>query len=180
MPISKGRRLSRCPQEDSECGGVSGRTVGVRASQSARRRATAFDCAVLRHGRLERIRCPARSEDFRRLVETFLQNCSTVARRHQGLVASYIGDAVKAYFGYPVAEEDDAERAVLAGLDMLEAVAAIAAASAQPLQARLGVASGQVVIGASPAHPPAYRRSPLATLLIWPRDSRPSRSRTLS
>src|SRR5689334_6804475 len=43
-------------------------------------------------------------EDFRRLVETFLQSCSDVVRRHRGLVASYIGDAVKSYFGYPVAD----------------------------------------------------------------------------
>ena len=86
-------------------------------------------------------------EDFRRLVETFLQSCSEVVQRHKGLVASYIGDAVKSYFGYPIAEEDDAERAVLAGLDMLETVAAIGKAHGQPLQVRLGVASGQVVVG---------------------------------
>src|SRR4029079_9449948 len=86
-------------------------------------------------------------EDFRRLVETFMQSCSAVTRRHRGLVASYIGDAVKSYFGYPVADEDDAERAVLAGLEMLGTVAEIGAAHAQPLRARLGVASGQVVIG---------------------------------
>ena len=86
-------------------------------------------------------------EDFGRLVETFLQSCSAVVRRHRGLVASYIGDAVKSYFGYPEADEDDAERAVLAGLDMLQTVAAIAATHGQPLRARLGVASGQVVVG---------------------------------
>ena len=86
-------------------------------------------------------------EDFRRLVETFLHNCSEVVRRQRGLVASYIGDAVKSYFGYPVADEDDAERAVLAGLEMLEAVAVIATARGERLRARLGVASGEVVIG---------------------------------
>ncbi len=84
-------------------------------------------------------------EDFRRLVQTFLQTCSEVIRRHHGLVASYIGDAVSAYFGYPVADEDDAERALLAGLEILQTVATVA--EEHPLRVRLGVASGQVVVG---------------------------------
>ena len=84
-------------------------------------------------------------EDFRRLVQTFLQTCSEVILRHHGLVASYIGDAVSAYFGYPVADEDDAERALLAGLEILQTVATVA--EEHPLRVRLGVASGQVVVG---------------------------------
>ncbi|MFU0507071.1 ATP-binding protein [Pseudaminobacter sp. NGMCC 1.201702] len=86
-------------------------------------------------------------EDFRRLVERFLQSCSAVVQQHNGLVASYIGDAVTAYFGYPTADEDDAERALLAGLEILETVGTIADAQGQSLRARLGVASGQVVVG---------------------------------
>ena len=86
-------------------------------------------------------------EDFRRLLEGFLHACSEVLKRHKGLVASYIGDAVSAYFGYPIASEDDAERALLAGFEILETVAAIAEAQGQPLQVRIGVASGQVVVG---------------------------------
>src|SRR3546814_12194581 len=53
-------------------------------------------------------------EDFRRLVERFLNTCSTIVRRHRGQLASYIGDAIMAYFGYPAADEEDAERALLA------------------------------------------------------------------
>ena len=86
-------------------------------------------------------------EDFRRLVERFLQTCDVAVQRHKGSVASYIGDAVEAYFGYPVADEDDAERALLTGLEILETVAAIVDAQGQPLRVRLGVASGQVVVG---------------------------------
>ena len=92
-------------------------------------------------------------EDFRRLVERFLQTCSSVVQRHSGMVASYIGDAVKALFGYPVADEDDAERALLAGLEILEAVAAIDEAREQPLRVRVGVASGEVVVGNFPGAP---------------------------
>ena len=86
-------------------------------------------------------------EDFRQLVERFLQICSAILQRHRGMVASYVGDAVSAYFGYPVADEDDAERALLAGFEILETVPDIAPSIRQPLRVRLGVASGQVVVG---------------------------------
>ena len=62
-------------------------------------------------------------------------------------MASYIGDAIQAYFGYPIADEDDSEFAVLAALEILEAVAAASAKLGHPLQVRLGIASGQVVVG---------------------------------
>jgi class 3 adenylate cyclase/tetratricopeptide (TPR) repeat protein len=86
-------------------------------------------------------------EDFRRLVETFLRICNAVVQCHKGLVASYIGDAVSAFFGYPVADEDDAERAVLAGLEIIETIAALADTQEQPFRVRLGIASGEVVVG---------------------------------
>lgn len=86
-------------------------------------------------------------EDFRELVERFLQTCNEILQRHRGLVASYVGDAVSAYFGYPVADEDDAERALFAGFEILQTVPAIAQSQRQPLRVRLGVASGQVVVG---------------------------------
>jgi class 3 adenylate cyclase/tetratricopeptide (TPR) repeat protein len=89
-------------------------------------------------------------EDFQRLMENFLQTCSAVVRRHKGLVASYHGDAVKAFFGYPIADEDDAERALLAGFEILKTVADIADGHGQPLRVRLGVASGEVVVGSFP------------------------------
>lgn len=92
-------------------------------------------------------------EDFRRLVEKFLHTCDAVVHRHKGSVASYIGDAVEAYFGYPVADEDDAERALMAGLEILETVTAIADAQGRALRVRLGVASGQVVVGLLPGAP---------------------------
>jgi class 3 adenylate cyclase len=86
-------------------------------------------------------------EDFQHLIESFLQTCSAVIQRHKGVTASYIGDAIQAYFGYPVADEDDSEFAVLAALEILEAVAAVSAKQGYPLQVRLGIASGQVVVG---------------------------------
>jgi class 3 adenylate cyclase len=68
----------------------------------------------------------------------------TVAR-YAGFVAKYFGDGVLVYFGYPEAHEDDAERAVRAGLAVIEAVGRLTAPEA--LSVRLGVASGLVVVG---------------------------------
>jgi class 3 adenylate cyclase/tetratricopeptide (TPR) repeat protein len=86
-------------------------------------------------------------EDFRRLMEGFLQSCSAVIRRHKGVTASYIGDAIQSFFGYPVADEDDSEFAVLAALEILDTVADMSREPGYPLSVRLGIASGQVVVG---------------------------------
>src|SRR3954468_15871550 len=59
-------------------------------------------------------------EDFQHLIESFLQTCSSVVRRRKGVTASYIGDAIQAYFGYPTAGEDDSEFAVLAALEIVD------------------------------------------------------------
>ena len=63
-----------------------------------------------------------------------------------GFVAKYMGDGVLAYFGYPRAHEDDAERAVRAGLGVVDAVARLDVKSVK-LQARVGIATGLVVVG---------------------------------
>src|SRR5262249_43133765 len=66
-------------------------------------------------------------------------------RRLGGFVAQYLGDGVLVYFGYPEAHEDDAERAVRAGLQLIAAVIALKTPAA--LQARVGIATGFVVVG---------------------------------
>jgi hypothetical protein len=66
-------------------------------------------------------------------------------RRFDGFVAKYMGDGVLIYFGYPHAHEDDAERAVRAGLEMIASVSALA--SPISLQTRVGIATGLVVVG---------------------------------
>ena len=65
--------------------------------------------------------------------------------RFGGFVAKYLGDGVLIYFGYPHAHEDDAERAVRAGLELIAAVGALKAVSS--LQTRVGIATGLVVVG---------------------------------
>jgi class 3 adenylate cyclase/tetratricopeptide (TPR) repeat protein len=84
-------------------------------------------------------------EDLREVISAY-QNCvAGTVKRFGGFVAKYMGDGVLVYFGYPQAHEDDAERAVRAGLEMIEAVVGLKTRA--PLQTRIGIATGLVVVG---------------------------------
>ena len=72
---------------------------------------------------------------------------SAVVARYDGFVAKYMGDGVLAYFGYPRAHEDDAERAVRAGVEIEAAVASLKTRGTQRLAVRIGIATGLVVVG---------------------------------
>lgn len=84
-------------------------------------------------------------EDLRELIGAYHRAAADTVGRFGGFVAKYMGDGVLVYFGYPQAHEDDAERAVRAGLALVDAVAATDAGT--PLQARIGIATGLVVVG---------------------------------
>src|SRR5438270_6287121 len=81
-------------------------------------------------------------EDLREIVGTYHRCVADTVGRFAGFVAKYMGDGVLVYFGYPEAHEDDAERAVRAGLAVIEAVGRLA--GPERLTVRLGVASGLV------------------------------------
>jgi class 3 adenylate cyclase/tetratricopeptide (TPR) repeat protein len=84
-------------------------------------------------------------EDLREVISAYQRCVAETVQRFGGFVAKYMGDGVLIYFGYPQAHEDDAERAVRAGLELIAAVNALKAAS--PLQTRIGIATGLVVVG---------------------------------
>jgi predicted ATPase/class 3 adenylate cyclase len=86
-------------------------------------------------------------EDMREIVGAYHRCCADLITRADGFVARYIGDGVLAYFGYPQAHEHDAERAVRAGLALVEAVPKLKTAAGVPLQVRVGIATGLVVVG---------------------------------
>jgi class 3 adenylate cyclase len=88
-------------------------------------------------------------EDMRDVLRVYHDGCASVVARFEGFVAKYMGDGVLVYFGYPHAHEDDAERAVRAGLALVEIIGAIALPlRGEPkLQIRVGVATGLVVVG---------------------------------
>ena len=84
-------------------------------------------------------------EDLRKVIAAYHKCAAEIVRRFGGFVSQYLGDGVLAYFGYPEAHEDDAERAVRAGLELTAAVPALKTRA--PLQTRVGIGTGLVVVG---------------------------------
>ena len=84
-------------------------------------------------------------EDLREVISAYQKCVAETVQRFGGFVAKYMGDGVLVYFGYPQAHEDDAERAVRAGLELVAAVGALKTHA--PLQTRVGIATGLVVVG---------------------------------
>ncbi len=86
-------------------------------------------------------------EDMREIIGAYHRCCADQITKAGGFVAKYIGDGVLAYFGYPQAHEDDAERAAQSGLALVGAVSRIKTGHEAVLQARIGIATGVVVVG---------------------------------
>jgi class 3 adenylate cyclase len=84
-------------------------------------------------------------EDLREVISAYQRCVAEVVTRSNGFIAKYLGDGVLVYFGYPQAHEDDADRAVRAGLDVIAAVGALK--TGVSLQTRIGIATGMVVVG---------------------------------
>jgi class 3 adenylate cyclase len=84
-------------------------------------------------------------EDLRTVIGAYHKCVAETVARFDGFVAKYMGDGVLVYFGYPQAHEDDAERSVRAGLELINGVSSLPAS--EPLQVRIGVATGLVVVG---------------------------------
>jgi class 3 adenylate cyclase len=82
---------------------------------------------------------------LREVISAYQKCVAETVQRFDGFVAKYMGDGVLVYLGYPQAHEDDAERAVRAGLELIGAVSALK--SNAPLQTRVGIATGMVVVG---------------------------------
>jgi class 3 adenylate cyclase len=90
-------------------------------------------------------------EDLRQVVRAYQDTCAKVIARFEGHIAQYLGDGLLVYFGYPRAHEDDAPRAVRAGLGMVEALgqlnSRLKADRGVELSVRLGIHTGLVVVG---------------------------------
>ncbi|MCG7393448.1 AAA family ATPase [Microvirga sp. ACRRW] len=86
-------------------------------------------------------------EDLREVISAYQSACTEVAARYEAYVARFLGDGVLIYFGWPQAHEDDAERAVSTGLALIDAIMQLSPPGNTRLQARIGIATGPVVIG---------------------------------
>ena len=86
-------------------------------------------------------------EELRELIRSYQQTVAAEIARFEGHIAKFLGDGVLAYFGWPRAHEDDAERAVRAGLRATEMVRTLKTPAGEALSARIGIATGLVVVG---------------------------------
>src|SRR5262245_27373779 len=116
--------------------------------EAERRQLTILFCDLVSSTVLSRQLDP---EDYRAAVRAYQAACAPVIERFDGYIAQYLGDGLLVYFGYPLAHEDDAQRAVRASLAMIEAIGALATRLEQQhgvrLAIRIGIHTGLVVVG---------------------------------
>src|SRR5262245_10543413 len=87
-------------------------------------------------------------EEMGAVIDAFQSACARITRAFDGFLVDFQGDGILAYFGYPRAHEDDAERTVRAGLEIAAAVARLKTPAEEPLSVRIGIATGLVMVGA--------------------------------
>jgi class 3 adenylate cyclase len=117
-------------------------------------------------------------EDLREVISAYQKCVAATVQRFGGFVAKYMGDGVLVYFGYPVAHEDDAERAVRAGLESVTAASGLKTHAA--LQTRVSIATGLVVVGDLIGSGEAQERGIVGGLRTSRRDCKALQSRTAS
>src|SRR5918997_5446119 len=108
------------------------------ASSAERRQLTVMFCDMVSSTALASRLDP---EDLREVIGAYLRCVAETITRFDGFVAKYMGDGVLVYFGYPQAHEDDAERAVRAGLGLVESVGQLTSHPGPRLQVRVGIAT---------------------------------------
>ena len=127
--------------------------------QAERRQLTVMFCDLVDSTALSRRLDP---EDLQEVTRRFLDACSYAIGRFNGYIAKYMGDGMLVYFGYPQAHENDAERAVHAGLAILDTVKALQQDNPHPecnMAARIGIATGHVIVGELMGQDTAKERS---------------------
>jgi hypothetical protein len=117
---------------------------GVGADAAERRQLTVMFCDLVGSTALSVRFNP---EELREELRAYQNTVSGVVARYDGFVAKYMGDGVLVYFGYPRAHEDDAERAVRAGLEIAAGVRSLEIRGTERLAVRIGIATGLVVVG---------------------------------
>ena len=132
------------------CGGAldSTRLITERNPQSSshaeRRRLSVMFCDLVGSTALSGQLDP---EELHDLTRQYQRICADLVGRHGGNVAQFLGDGLLVYFGYPIAHEDDAQRAVRAGLEIVTAVSGLRVRPEKLLQVRVAVHTGLAVVG---------------------------------
>lgn len=134
-------------------------TPGAQHPSAERRQLTVMFCDLVGSTALSTQLDP---EELREVVRAYQDTCTEVVRRYDGQIAQHLGDGLLVYFGYPTAHEDDAQRAVRTGLEIVSAIqtrvpsplvgegqgeGAVETRRTVPLQVRIGIHTGPVVVG---------------------------------
>jgi class 3 adenylate cyclase/DNA-binding response OmpR family regulator/predicted ATPase len=141
-PLDQSRRGEAIPA------GTPGQGSALPHSEPERRQLTVLSCGLVGSTALAANLDP---EDFGGTIRRFQEVCTSVITHWGGAVINFVGDEILASFGYPKGHEVDAERAVHAGLDLVERIREVRSQSGDPLQVRIGIATGLVLIGKNQA-----------------------------
>lgn len=145
LPLGPRKRFLRAIAALSPPASAAARRPAAQLENSAeRRQLTVLFCDLVGSTALSARLDP---EDTRAVISAYHEACAQAIHSETGYVANYMGDGALAYFGYPTAREDDAERAVRAGLAIVERVSELREPNGAPLRARVGIATGVVVVG---------------------------------
>ena len=134
----------RSPVPQAETNAAAEVALEARPAEAERRQLTVMFADLVGSTTLARQLDP---EDMSEVMRAYHGRTTEVIRRWGGHVAKYLGDGVLAYFGWPQAHEDDAERAARAGLELTKAVGGLTASDGASLATRVGIATGRVVVG---------------------------------
>ncbi len=145
-PPSPGAADATTIGERAASSASAGPAVAPAPSQADRRQLTVMFCDLADSTALSTRLDP---EDYRDLIRAYQDACTAAVVRYGGYLARYMGDGVLAYFGWPNSHEDDAERAINAGLGIVDAVGALTPPKGETNvpAVRIGIATGPVVVG---------------------------------
>jgi class 3 adenylate cyclase/predicted ATPase len=144
IPLGDRKRLIKAIKA---LGGVNKTGVGgdsQNAQSAERRHLTVMICDLVGSTALTARLDP---EDMGAVIDAYHAACASITLSYDGFLADFRGDGILAYFGYPRAHEDDAERTVRAGLDIIAAIARLETRAGELLSVRIGIATGIVVVG---------------------------------
>jgi len=148
LPLGPRRTILRTIEKRPTIAALNASAPTRTTRPAERRQLTVMFCDLANSTALSGLLDP---EDLREVLGAYQEACSVAIRLYQGHIARCIGDGILAYFGYPIAHEDEADRAVRAGLGVVEAMARLKMSIAREknveLAVRVGIATGFVVVG---------------------------------
>ena len=144
VPLGHRKRILRAITALSGGSPAPAASAPLAQSRAERRQVTVLFCDLVGSTALAVKLDP---EDLRDVTRRFQGSCAAAITQMGGYVAEFMGDGLLAYFGYPQAHEDDAERAVRAGLDLVAKVSQLLLPTGDLLQVRVGIATGLVIVG---------------------------------